>query len=173
MDKKDSKTDKKKKWYGFDLDGTLAEHLGWHGYGHIGDPIRPMCDLAKRLHENGAEVRIVTARIKDAKTDEESERICKPIEDWCYKHLGFCPKITCEKDSEMLVLFDDRSKQVVKNKGLLLEDVIFMAKPELEEVIRMLTRGLLDGDVQTVKLSIKKAMPILKQLSRSMADIAS
>lgn len=50
-------------WYGFDLDGTLAEYHGWKGVAHIGAPIAPMCDLIRRLHSGGKLVKIVTARV--------------------------------------------------------------------------------------------------------------
>ena len=46
-------------WYGFDLDGTLAEYHGWKGVEHIGKPIKPMCDLMKRLHAEGKRVKIL------------------------------------------------------------------------------------------------------------------
>ena len=42
------------KWIGFDLDGTLAEYDGWKGIEHIGKPIKPMCDLIKKLHSKCA-----------------------------------------------------------------------------------------------------------------------
>ena len=41
------------KWTGFDLDGTLAEYDGWKGIEHVGKPIKPMCDLIKKLHSDG------------------------------------------------------------------------------------------------------------------------
>ena len=34
-------------WIGVDLDGTLAEYLGWQGMGHIGEPIAPMVERVK------------------------------------------------------------------------------------------------------------------------------
>ena len=171
MDKTDSKTAKKKKWYGFDLDGTVAEHLGWHGYGHIGKPIRPIVYLMKQLHENGEDVRLFTARIGEAKTDEEKERIIKPIEDWCYEHLGFMPRITNEKDSDMLAIFDDRSKQVVKNKGILLEDLILIAKPELEEAKKLVTQGTLEADDDVSQRYLKRAVVLLDIVLKSFQDV--
>ncbi len=50
-------------WTGFDLDGTLAEYDGWKGVSNIGVPVKPMCDLIKRLHDDGKAVKILTARV--------------------------------------------------------------------------------------------------------------
>lgn len=50
-------------WYGFDLDGTLAKYDGWKGIDNIGEPVKPMVDLIKRMHEEGKVVKILTARI--------------------------------------------------------------------------------------------------------------
>ena len=44
------------------------------------------------------------------------------IREWCGKHLGFIPEIVHQKDHLMLVLYDDRVKQVIPNKGILVED---------------------------------------------------
>lgn len=51
-----------KGWYGFDLDGTLAKYDGWKGIDHIGEPVKPMVDLIKRMHDEGKVVKIMTAR---------------------------------------------------------------------------------------------------------------
>ena len=45
------------------------------------------------------------------------------IHEWCRKNLGFTPDIVHQKDHLMLELYDDRVKQVVPNKGLLVEDI--------------------------------------------------
>ena len=52
-----------KGWYGFDLDGTLAEYDKWEGISHIGKPVRPMVNLIKRMHAEGKVVKILTARV--------------------------------------------------------------------------------------------------------------
>lgn len=51
-----------KGWYGFDLDGTLAKYDGWKGIDHIGEPVKPMVDLIKRMHAEGKVIKIMTAR---------------------------------------------------------------------------------------------------------------
>ena len=52
-----------KGWYGFDLDGTLAKYDGWKGIDHIGEPVKPMVDLIRRMHDEGRVVKILTARV--------------------------------------------------------------------------------------------------------------
>ena len=146
-------------WYGFDLDGTLAEYDKWEGIDHIGEPVKHMVDLIKKMHAEGRVVKILTARVAPRANAEYKDREkCAPpdyvttadfsclsataktwvenmylyldtwgarefIIDWCLKNLGFLPEITHEKDHLMLELYDDRVKQVIPNKGLLVEDL--------------------------------------------------
>ena len=113
------------KWYGFDLDGTIADNSA-HNFGllEIGKPIKPMCNLMKRLHNSGCRVKIFTARLNDLGSDGHMQQsVKKHIWEWCDKNLGFRPEITDKKDGMMECLFDDRAKQVVRDKGLLVEDL--------------------------------------------------
>lgn len=141
-------------WYGFDLDGTLAVYDKWVGLDHIGEPVKPMVDLIRKMRNEGKTVKVVTARVAPNSTAEQMvnpyfagkekparlscmdhlEFIDKPvwtaadfIADWCAEHLGFIPEITHEKDSLMVELYDDRVRQVVKNKGLLVDDLLHTA----------------------------------------------
>jgi hypothetical protein len=57
-------------WYGFDLDGTLAKYDGWKGIDHIGEPVKPMVDLIKRMHDEGKVVKIMTARVAPRENPE-------------------------------------------------------------------------------------------------------
>ena len=59
----DTHGEKGEGWYGFDLDGTLAKYDGWKGIDHIGEPVRPMVELIKRMQAEGKTVKIVTARV--------------------------------------------------------------------------------------------------------------
>lgn len=52
-----------KGWYAFDLDGVLAKYDGWKGIDHIGEPVKPMVDLVKKMHAEGKVVKILTARV--------------------------------------------------------------------------------------------------------------
>ena len=149
----DTRGETGKGWYGFDLDGTLAKYDKWEGFDHIGEPIKPMVDLIKRMHDEGKVVKVLTARVAprsnieirpnpyptdqavyDAVGRDNEERYRdiyrapkwgarEFVSDWCLKNLGFLPEITHEKDHLMLELYDDRVKQVVPNEGLLVEDL--------------------------------------------------
>ena len=129
-----------KGWYGFDLDGTLAVYDKWKGIDHIGEPVKPMVDLIRKMHDEGKVVKILTARIAPRKLEDGTvgeSYITAPdgeggvtrtyahqfINDWCHFNLGFIPEIVYQKDHLMLELYDDRVKQVVPNEGLLVEDL--------------------------------------------------
>lgn len=118
----DTHGDKGKKWIGFDLDGTLAEYNGWQGIEHIGKPVKRMCDLAKKLHSDGEEVKILTARVAPRNDGADTSKSRKYIEKWCEEHLGFVPDITHEKDSLMEKLYDDRVVQVIPDTGITIEE---------------------------------------------------
>lgn len=131
-------------WYGFDLDGTLAVYDGWKGIDHIGDPVVPMVQLARRMHEAGYRIKVVTARVSPRPLPEtrpnpyiknhwcvqdpdvqtwalESDWGAREfVQEWCYRNLGFVPGVTHEKDYAMLQLFDDRCVQVEANTGRVL-----------------------------------------------------
>ena len=115
---KDTHGEEGKKWTGFDLDGTLAEYHGWKGIEHIGKPIKPMCDLIKKLHSDGKLVKILTARVAPRKDGADAILARQCIRKWCVENLGFVPDITHEKDSCMEELYDDRAVQVIPNKGI-------------------------------------------------------
>ena len=119
---KDTHGETGKKWIGFDLDGTLAEYDGWNGIEHIGKPIKRMCDLIKKLHSEGEEVKILTARVAPRDDGADSKKAREYIEKWCEENLGFVPPITHEKDSLMDTLYDDRAVQVIPNTGITMED---------------------------------------------------
>jgi len=131
-------------WYGFDLDGTLAVYDGWRGIDHIGAPVAPMVRLARRMHEIGLRIKVVTARVSPRPLPETRPNpyvkhswcvqdpdvqtwALKPdwgarefVQEWCYRNLGFAPGVTHEKDYAMLQLFDDRCVQVEANTGRVL-----------------------------------------------------
>jgi len=137
----DTHGEKGEGWYGFDLDGTLAKYDGWKGIDHIGEPVKPMVELMKRMHDEGKVVKIVTARVAPRKLEDgtvgeqftwltrkpSSDPAAKYtatqyIQDWCEEtaQLGFIPDIVYQKDHLMLNLFDDRVTQVEPNTGRIL-----------------------------------------------------
>jgi len=98
-------------WIGVDLDGTLAHYeFGLHP--EIGEPIEPMLNRVLDWLEAGEEVRIMTARA--AGGEEEIARVHAWLED-----VAGLPKlqVTCQKDPQMDVLWDDRAIQVKANTG--------------------------------------------------------
>lgn len=126
-------------WIGFDLDGTLAKYDGWKGIDHIGEPVKPMVDLVKRMHDEGKVVKIMTARVAPHKLEDGTvgeSYITVPdgekgatrnyahqfINDWCHFNLGFVPEIVYQKDHLMLDLYDDRCHQVIPNTGVTVEE---------------------------------------------------
>lgn len=106
-----------KPWYGFDLDGTLAHWDGWKGIEHIGEPIERMVQRLKDHLAKGDDCRIVTARAKDLKAI--------PFIQAFLTKINVPPLIiTNEKDNKMECLYDDRTKQVQPNTGILIEDLL-------------------------------------------------
>jgi len=148
-----------KGWYGFDLDGTLAKYDGWKGIDHIGEPVKPMVDLMKRMHDEGKVVKIMTARVAPKEKPETKPNPYKEgdwciespdfqpwalrnewtprefIQEWCHRILGFVPEIVYQKDPLMLELYDDRVKQVVPNEGWLVEDIAMSKRQRTETTI--------------------------------------
>ena len=119
---KDTHSESGKSWIGFDLDGTLAEYEGWSGIEHIGKPVKRMCDLAKKLHNDGKIIKIFTARVAPRKDKSDVGKAKACIEKWCEENLGFVPPITYEKDALMETLYDDRAVQVIPNTGIEIEE---------------------------------------------------
>lgn len=139
---KDMHGERGRGWWGFDLDGTLAKYDGWRGVDHVGEPVKPMVDLVKRMYDEGEAVKIMTARVAPRSAPEKPLpnpylanhwTVAEPdvqtwtlraewgprefIQEWCYRNLGFVPEIVHEKDHLMLGLFDDRVTQVEPNTG--------------------------------------------------------
>jgi hypothetical protein len=111
-------------WIGVDLDRTLAKYDTWKGAGHIGEPIPKMVERVKRWLAAGIEVRIFSARISD-----DPDNIARDaITDWSIEHIGQPLVVTCEKDYQMVQIWDDRAVSVEPNTG------------------EILTRGIEDDD---------------------------
>jgi len=114
-------------WVGVDLDGTLAVYDHWRGPTHIGAPIPKMLERVKGWLAEGKDVRIFTARVyapKEPVTDpavlrRQNEAVAAliAIRAWCEEHIGKVLPITCTKDYGMVVLYDDRCRQVEQNTG--------------------------------------------------------
>jgi hypothetical protein len=116
-----------KGWYGCDLDGCLAQYDRFRGDDHIGEPIAPMVAHVKQMLADGKDVRIFTARVSPvtltASTRDQKEaeiqlhRVITAIYKWMVLHLGRPVPITCQKDYQMICMYDDRCVQMIPNEG--------------------------------------------------------
>lgn len=108
-------------WIGVDLDGTLAEYDHWVGAMHIGAPVPLMVQRVKDWLEQGAKVKIFTARVSHDGTpsrQRDAAQALLAIQEWCFKHIGKYLPVTCEKDYAMIELWDDRAVSVIPNTGI-------------------------------------------------------
>ena len=80
------------------------------------------------------------------------------ISDWCLKNLGFLPEITHEKDHLMLELYDDRVKQVVPNKGILVEDLATVCSHPIKARLTMIGKLAVLFAMVALVLSAAKMM---------------
>ncbi len=96
-----------KRWIGVDLDGTLAYSTT---PGKIGKPVPAMLKRVKDTIEAGTEVRIFTARAMNADGIATVRKWLKAND------LAGLP-VTNVKDGDMLELWDDRARRVVRDKG--------------------------------------------------------
>lgn len=138
-------------WYGFDLDGSLAKYESGdfrkYGWRHIGEPIEPLVNIAKKLIADGKNVKICTARVCED-NDRDVAEITTVIQDWTEKHIGVRLEVTNEKDFEMIALFDDRAVQVMPNEGILVENIV---RALIEENVR------LTQELETLKENLRWA----------------
>lgn len=104
-------------WIGIDLDGTLAKSVRVRTGEKIGAPIHPMVQIVKRMLACGEDVRIFTGRVNPNCGRIKAIRARRAIEAWCERHLGRILPITYEKDGDMVLLFDDRARQVERDTG--------------------------------------------------------
>lgn len=114
-------------WIGVDLDGTLAFDIPGGDFHpmKIGEPIPCMVEMIRHWLAQGQEVRIFTARAstKDHHTvsplsaEHYRRQVVAAIKAWCLKHIGVELEVTCEKDYQMWLLYDDRARQVERNTG--------------------------------------------------------
>lgn len=104
-------------WIGVDLDGTLAKSMKSQAAEDIGVPINRMVKQVKQWLADGQEVRIFTARVNPYHRRIEALRARRAIEAWSKRYLGQVLPITHEKDWDMVLLFDDRARQVERNTG--------------------------------------------------------
>ncbi|MFA5035696.1 MAG: hypothetical protein WC479_00775 [Candidatus Izemoplasmatales bacterium] len=117
-------------WIGVDLDGTLAEFNGWVDDGGIGKPVPLMLKKVKKLLSEGHLIKIFTARAPYP----QQIRI---IQDWLEENGLPILEITNVKDLDMILLYDDRCVQIIKNTG---EPVIQCTNTLLRKLNKLLSR---------------------------------
>ena len=103
-------------WVGVDLDKTLAVYDTFVSETHIGEPIPEMVERVQKMLMAGTIVKIFTARVSEPDPTKRLETIAA-IEAWCLQHIGRVLPVTCMKDYGMVMLFDDRARQVEENTG--------------------------------------------------------
>src|SRR6266481_8364355 len=104
-------------WIGIDLDGTLAKSIVARTGVEIGAPIHPMVRLVKHWLARGEDVRIFTARVNPNHHQGDIVHVRRAIEAWCKRHLSQILPVTHEKDWDMVMLLDDRARQVERDTG--------------------------------------------------------
>lgn len=110
-----------------DFDGTLAEYHGFKGADQLGEPIPDMVERVKQAIALGAEVYIFTARVNPSDSSYQQSLDATQsymlIAEWCIRNIGQLLPITHEKSRSFTEMWDDRSKQVLPNTGVFLEDL--------------------------------------------------
>lgn len=107
------------KWLAVDLDGTLAQYHGWVNEVYIGEPVASIVAAINARRAAGWKVAIFTARVSgDA---EEAQRAEVAIWKWLDFYNIKVEGITCTKHKHFSEFWDDRARQVVFNKGHIVE----------------------------------------------------
>lgn len=71
-----------------------------------------MVQLVKWWLARGDDVRIFTARVNPNHHQGDIVRARRAIEAWCKRYLGRILPVTYEKDWDLVLLLDDRARQV-------------------------------------------------------------
>lgn len=95
-----------------DLDGTLAKYDDWQGIAHIGDAVPGMLRRVKMWIRQGHKVVIFTSRA-------EKQEAVPYVKHWLSQNGLDGLEVTNKKSSQFSEIYDDRARQVVSNKGVL------------------------------------------------------
>lgn len=110
-------------WYGFDLDGTLANdsNLGTFSPYIIGPPVKAIVDLIKQHLAEGKTCKIFTARVH-LHDPVKKQAMIDRIQDYLEKQCGL-PRleVTNIKTTSLRALYDDRAFHVIRNTGVILK----------------------------------------------------
>lgn len=112
-----------KGWMGVDFDGTLAVSGTKVFDGPLGEPIPEMVARVRTWLALGIEVRVFTARVSPKNKegipqDSAALTLVKArIGNWCEEHIGQRLECTCEKDHNIIQIWDDKAVQVIRDTG--------------------------------------------------------
>ena len=106
-------------WLGVDLDGTLAQYHGWVSEEHIGEPVVSIVAALNARRADGWKIVIFTARVSG--DSEEAQRAEVAIWKWLDFYNIKAEGITCTKHKHFAEFWDDRARQVIFNKGYIVE----------------------------------------------------
>ncbi len=96
-------------WIGVELDGTLAQATEPQSLSALGEPVSVMLNRVRQWLMLGMDVRIFSSRA--------AEPAQLPlIAEWLAQH-GLQLPVTCKKDFQMSVFYDDRAVHVTHNSG--------------------------------------------------------
>jgi hypothetical protein len=125
-----------KAWWGFDIDKTAFVDEGGTRGGVIGAPIKSMIRRIKYFLRTGRKVCIVTARVHWSEPDKDLQMttIRQALNDVLGQDLANQITIRSDKDRHMIDLYDDRAKQVIPNKGILVQNELVRAITALREI---------------------------------------
>jgi hypothetical protein len=124
-----------KTWWGFDVDKTTFVDHGGKG-GAIGEPIKGMIRRIKHFLRTGRKVCIVTARVHPSEPDREEQvlTVSRALDAVLGPEMASKIDIRCDKDRHMIDLYDDRAKQVIPNKGILVQNELRRAVEALQTI---------------------------------------
>ena len=117
-----------REWIGVDFDGTLAVSGTKVWNGPLGEPIPLMVDRVKGWIAEGIEVRIFTARVAPYNKDGSKQSVAglseirTRLSVWCLKNVGMWLDITCEKDHNVIEIWDDKVVGVIRDTGIRIGD---------------------------------------------------
>jgi len=89
-----------------------------------------MINRARELIAQGEDVRIFSARANPMRYDMHGDYLymIMQIKEWCRTHIGKIIPIEFKKDEYLKYYYDDKAKQVVRNEGIVVEDIANVVK---------------------------------------------
>jgi hypothetical protein len=105
---------------GWIFDGTLViqDDKSRFDPSYVGEPIEEMVGRVKDWLASGKDVRIFTARVAGNSIGAEVSR--RAISKWSKDIFGVILPVTCVKEKDLIVLYDDKAVQVEHNTGKIL-----------------------------------------------------